>query len=41
VVAAYDCRICGRIPELLEHRGRALTATGRGLTPEERELYFG
>ncbi|HEU5010719.1 MAG TPA: WD40 repeat domain-containing protein, partial [Gaiellaceae bacterium] len=41
VVAAYDCRICGRIPELLELADERLAATGRNLTPEERELYFG
>ncbi len=41
VVAAYDCRICGRISELLDLADERLDATGRKLTPEERELYFG
>jgi WD40 repeat protein len=41
VVAAYDCRICGGIPELLALADERLAATGRELTPEERELYFG
>ena len=39
VVAAYDCRICGRIPELLLLADERLGATGRELTTEERELY--
>jgi WD40 repeat protein len=41
VVSAFECGICGRIPELLELADERLTATGRKLTPEERELYFG
>ena len=41
VVAAYECRICGRVPELLALADERLAATGRELTPEERELYLG
>jgi WD40 repeat protein len=40
-VAAYGCRICGEVPELLALADERLAATGRGLTPEERELYLG
>ncbi len=40
-VSTYDCRICGEIPELLELAEDRLPATGRELTPEERELYLG
>ena len=39
-VSAYNCRICGEIPELLALADERLAATGRELTPEERELYF-
>jgi WD40 repeat protein len=41
VVSTYECRICGEIPELLALADERLAATGRELTPEERELYFG
>jgi WD40 repeat protein len=41
VVAAYECAICGEIDELLELSDERLEATGRRLTPEERELYLG
>jgi WD40 repeat protein len=41
VVAGYGCRICGDVPELLELADERLAATGRILTPEERELYLG
>jgi WD40 repeat protein len=41
VVRAYECRICGEIPELLALADERLAATGRELTPEERELYLG
>lgn len=41
VISAYDCRVCAGIPELLELADERLDATGRKLTPEERELYFG
>jgi WD40 repeat protein len=41
VVTTWDCQICGEIPELLELADERLAATGRTLTPEERELYFG
>jgi WD40 repeat protein len=41
VVSSYECRICGEIPELLTLADERLAATGRELTPEERELYFG
>jgi WD40 repeat protein len=40
VVSAYACRICGEIPELLTLADERLAATGRLLTPEERELYL-
>ena len=40
-VSAYDCRICGDIPELLALADERLAGTGRELTPEERELYLG
>ena len=40
VVSVYDCRICGSIPELVALADERLSATGRKLTPEERELYF-
>ena len=39
-VVAYRCRICGRVPELLALATERLRATGRQLTPEERELYL-
>jgi WD40 repeat protein len=41
VVSVYDCRVCGELPELLELADERLAATGRALTPEERELYLG
>jgi WD40 repeat protein len=41
VVTTYDCRICAGIPELLAVAEERLQSTGRELTPEERELYFG
>ena len=37
VVAAYECRICGEVAELLALADERLGATGRALTPEERE----
>jgi WD40 repeat protein len=40
-VVTYECRICGGISELLEFAAERLAVTGRELTPEERELYFG
>jgi WD40 repeat protein len=40
-VSRYRCEVCGTIPELLELVGTRLRATGRTLTQEERELYFG
>jgi WD40 repeat protein len=40
VVTAWNCRICGEIPELLALAEERLAATGRQLTPEERELYL-
>jgi WD40 repeat protein len=40
-VVAYDCRLCAGIPELLALADERLGATGRELTPEERELYLG
>ncbi len=40
VVSTYECRICGEIPELLDLADERLDATGRDLTPEERELYL-
>jgi WD40 repeat protein len=39
VVAAYACKICGEIPELLALADERLGATGRELTPAERKLY--
>jgi hypothetical protein len=39
VVTAYECRICGHADELVELADERLGATGRELTPEERELY--
>lgn len=41
LLTGYDCRICGDIPELLALADERLRATGRTLTPEERELYLG
>jgi WD40 repeat protein len=41
VTTSYDCRICAGIPELLVLADERLAATGRELTPEERELYLG
>jgi WD40 repeat protein len=41
VVSSYECGICGEIPELLTLADERLASTGRQLTPEERELYFG
>ena len=40
-MSSYECRVCGEIPELLELAEERLAATGRELTPEERELYLG
>jgi WD40 repeat protein len=40
-VSSYECRVCGEIPELLAYADELLALTGRELTPEERELYFG
>jgi hypothetical protein len=39
-VVAYVCRICGSVPELLALATERLRATGRQLTPQERELYL-
>ena len=41
IVSSYECQICGQIPELLDLADERLASTGRELTPEERELYFG
>ncbi|HET6623697.1 MAG TPA: hypothetical protein VFG70_04145, partial [Gaiellaceae bacterium] len=41
VTARYDCRICGGVPELVALAAERLAATGRQLTPQERELYLG
>jgi WD40 repeat protein len=41
VVTRFECRICGGIPELLALAEERLAATGRQLTPQERELYLG
>lgn len=41
VVSRYVCRLCGGIPDLLGLAEERLAATGRQLTPEERELYLG
>jgi WD40 repeat protein len=41
VVSRYRCRVCDGIPGLLELAGERLAATGRELTPQERELYVG
>ena len=38
-VSSYDCRLCGETAELLELADERLAATGRALTPAERELY--
>jgi WD40 repeat protein len=38
-VSVYDCRICGGISELVALADERLRATGRELTPEERQLY--
>ena len=38
-VAVYDCRICGRVSELVDLADERLRATGRELTSEELELY--
>jgi WD40 repeat protein len=40
-VRTFDCDICGGLDELLAIADRRLTATGRELTPEERERYLG
>jgi WD40 repeat protein len=40
VFGRYLCRICGEISELLSLANERLRATGRRLTPEERELYL-
>jgi WD40 repeat protein len=39
-VARYRCRVCGAVPELALLADERLRATGRQLTPEERELYL-
>jgi WD40 repeat protein len=39
VVTTYDCRICGDTDDLLALAEERLAATGRELTPQERELY--
>ena len=39
-VVRYRCRICGAVPELARLADERLRATGRQLTPEERELYL-
>ena len=41
VVSRYRCRVCEGIPGLLELADERLAATGRELTPQERELYLG
>jgi WD40 repeat protein len=40
VVSSYECRLCGETDELLALAEERLAATGRQLTPEERELYL-
>ena len=40
VVSRYRCRVCDGIPGLLELAEERLAATGRELTPQERELYL-
>jgi WD40 repeat protein len=40
-VTRYRCIVCGTTPELLDLARSRLQATGRELTPEERELYLG
>ncbi len=40
-MSGYECRFCGEIDELLGVAEERLAATGRELTPEERELYLG
>jgi WD40 repeat protein len=39
VVVAYRCGLCGGVSELLALADERLGATGRELSPEERELY--
>ena len=41
VTTRYDCRICGGVPELVDLADERLAATGRQMTPQERELYLG
>ncbi len=40
-VRAYECGICGELDDLLALAEERLAATGRELTPEERERYLG
>ena len=40
-VRSYQCELCGRADELTALAEARLAATGRGLTPEQRELYLG
>ena len=40
-VRTYVCEICGGLDERVELAERRLAATGRELTPEERERYLG
>jgi WD40 repeat protein len=38
---AYDCEVCGGIPELLRLAEQRLAGTGRRLTPEEARVFGG
>jgi WD40 repeat protein len=40
-VRTYTCEVCGSLDELVALAGERLAATGRELTPEERERYLG
>jgi hypothetical protein len=40
-VRVYECVICGELDDLITLAEERLAATGRELTPEERERYFG
>jgi hypothetical protein len=40
-VRTYRCEICGGIDDLVALARERLEATGRELTPAERELYLG
>jgi WD40 repeat protein len=36
-IRAYECGVCGRVPELLRLAAARLAATGRRLTPEDAQ----